>query len=523
VNCGDCGSTASHERAAASHVYYASTKSLCATCKRGVDASIVFRDGAVWLEKHCPEHGPARARIASSSEWYLDALSFLGPSTVPGANVRPVDEGCPFDCGPCAMHHKRSVMPVVPITSACNLDCPICYTVNRNVDPYVMPREAFAALLEQLKGRDELDIINLTGGEPTLHPELPALLRMAREAGVRRLTVSTNGLRLSDAYVQELAACDARVVLSLDTFDDAIDEEMLGARTVKHKLGVLDLLERHDVTATVLPAIAAGLNDRDVGPLFDLVMARPNVCSLELHTLAFTGRRGNEFRRDARISIPDLHALLDAHTGGRVQGSDFVPSPLAPPHCYSICYLLMLDARAGAGERAEPGTPRYVPFTRFMSRAALFELLGDTLYVEPGAKVEDALRDAIDRLWAEPEASTLDERERDAVLRTLKRLIGELYPERPRPLEERRKIAERSCKAVYIHSHMDAETFDVARVVGCSVTVPEADGSTIPTCSYNVLYRERDPRFVGGRDEKHRALPVIGSSTTGAGEKRGAR
>jgi hypothetical protein len=502
-------------------VYYATTKSLCATCKRGVDASIVFRDGAVWLDKHCEEHGSSRAQIASSSEWYLDALSFLGPSSAPRADVRPVKAGCPFDCGPCAMHQKRSAMPVVPITSACNLDCPICYTVNRNAEPYVMPKEAFAALLAQLKGRDELDIINFTGGEPTLHPELPALLRMARDAGIRRLTVSTNGLRLDEAYVRELAACDARVVLSLDTFDDAVDEEMLGARTVKHKLGVLDLLERHDVTATVLPAIAAGLNDRDVGALFDLVMARPNVCSLELHTLAFTGRRGHEFRRDARISVPDLHALLDAHTGGRVRGSDFVPSPLAHPLCYSICYLLMLDARPGSpAARGPASAPRYVPFTRFMSRAALFELLGDTLYVEPGAKVEDALRDAIDRLWAEPEASPLDDAERADVLRTLKRLIGELYPERPRPLEERRKIAERACKAVYVHSHMDAETFDVARVMGCSITVPEADGSTIPTCSYNVLYRERDPRFAGGRDEKHRSLPVMGSPRHGAGGAR---
>src|SRR5947209_14922373 len=49
--------------------------------------------------------------------------------------------------------------------------------------------------------------------------------------------------------------------------------------------------------------------------------------------------------------------------------------------------------------------------------------------------------------------------------------------------------------ADYIHSHMDEENFDVARVMKCCVGVPEADGSNIPTCSYNVLYREKDRRF----------------------------
>ena len=65
----------------------------------------------------------------------------------------------------------------------------------------------------------------------------------------------------------------------------------------------------------------------------------------------------------------------------------------------------------------------------------------------------------------------------------------------PLPLLERQKIAERLVKAVYIHSHMDEENFDVSRIMKCSVGVPAPDGSNIPTCSYNVLYREADPRF----------------------------
>lgn len=464
------------------HVYYSMTKALCSTCKRSIDAKILFRDDAVFFNKFCPEHGHQEVQVCSSVEWYVDALSFVAPSTPPRGDIKPVEKGCPHDCGPCKSHQQKVYLPVVPITSACNLDCPICYTVNKNDDPHMLSDSDFASILARLREQhDELDIINFTGGEPTLHPRLPEFLKMSRAAGIRRLTVSTNGLKLLDEdYARRMGEADARIVLSLDTFDPKVDQEMLGANTVKAKLKVLDHLEKYDITTTILPAVAAGLNDKDVGPLFDLVMARKNICSLELHTLTFTGQGGVGFDRKARISTPDLHALIEQHTGGKITWRDFVPSPLAHPHCYSICYILALDDGG------------YVPYARFMGRARLFELLGESLYMQPRERVEQVLRDCIDELWSSPE--TLPEA--DAVLATLKRLIRDMFPPgKPLPLAERQKIAERASKAIYIHSHMDEENFDVSRIMRCSVGVPEIDGSNIPTCSYNVLYREKDKRF----------------------------
>src|SRR5690606_37501779 len=101
--------------------------------------------------------------------------------------------------------------------------------------------------------------------------------------------------------------------------------------------------EKLDVTTTILPAVAAGLNDKDVPQLLKTVLDRPNICSLEMHTLTFTGQGGVGFDRSARITTPDLHRIVADATGGKIVPTDFVPSPLAHPHCYSICYLLMLD------------------------------------------------------------------------------------------------------------------------------------------------------------------------------------
>ena len=89
--------------------------------------------------------------------------------------------------------------------------------------------------------------------------------------------------------------------------------------------------------------------------------------------------------------------------------------------------------------------------------------------------------------------SEVDEKTR--VTTIVQKPAGEVTDGAPRSLKDRQKIAERAVKAVYIHAHMDEESFDVQRVMKCPIGVPEADGTNIPTCTYNVMYRERDARF----------------------------
>lgn len=482
------------------------TRSLCAVCKRSVSAELHARDGAVWMDKRCPTHGAQSVLVASSLDWYLDCLTFFPKETPPAHVLKEVSpEGCPFDCGPCRAHTQKVYLPVIPITSACNLDCPICYTVNKNDDPHRMSLAHFQSILDRLaRDHDEVDIINFTGGEPTLHPQLADFLDLARAAGIRRLTVSTNGLKLLDeSLVKRLAGVGARVILSLDTLRADVDKALLGANTVASKLKVLDLLAAHDVTTTLLPAVGTGYNDADVPRLLEMVLTRPHLCSLELHPLTFTGQGGTGFDRHARITTPDLHAIIERATDGRIRGDDFVPSPLAHPHCYSVCYLVMLD---GGG---------YVPLARLASRRQLFELLGDSLYVEPREPVETLLREVINELWVNPDKVPESER----VLATLKRMLDAMFPPggAGSSVDDRQRLAERVIKAVYIHAHMDEESFDTDRVRRCPVGVPEADGSNIPTCSYNVVYRERDARFADPEmltrmDETRprRHLPVAG-------------
>jgi uncharacterized radical SAM superfamily Fe-S cluster-containing enzyme len=178
---------------------------------------------------------------------------------------------------------------------------------------------------------------------------------------------------------------------------------------------------------------------------------------------------------------------------------DFVPSPCAHPLCYQIAYLL--------NDETNGGPP--VPFTRFLDRETIYACLEDHLYLEPSPRLERAMQDAIDKLWAEGG----DER----TLRMLNDLLRRLFPTgKPLPRKEALALSERAAKAVYVHSHMDEETFDVERAYQCCDSNVYADGTSVPVCNYNVLYREKEPRFMSSprvwneRAGGRRALPIIG-------------
>src|SRR5688572_27364940 len=252
------------------------TTSLCGTCRRSVSAEIWRVETRVIMRKVCPEHGAAEVLVSSNADWYGEMLS-QAPTLVPPVPQKPVAQGCPFDCGPCTSHEQRALLPIVPITSSCNLDCPICYTHNKNQGAYHMTEAELRAVLGHLRQADpERRIVNLTGGEPTQHPAFERLVELCHAEGIHRITISTHGLRfLKDEWLLErLARLDARIILSFDSFRAETNRQLLGAQLLDAKLRVLGLLEKHAVSTTLLPVIARGANDDEIGAFVELALAK---------------------------------------------------------------------------------------------------------------------------------------------------------------------------------------------------------------------------------------------------------
>ncbi|CUI08834.1 MoaA/NifB/PqqE family protein MJ0619 [Janthinobacterium sp. CG23_2] len=456
------------------------TTSLCSTCKRSIDATIWRSEGRIVMRKRCPQHGSEEVIVSSNAAWY-DTMMDEPPVLTPPAGAVPASQGCPFDCGPCTSHEQQVLLPIVPITSACNLDCPICYTHNRNEGAFHMSQDQLRAILGHIRRADPSNrMINLTGGEPTQHPDFERLVELCHAEGINRITISTHGLRfLKDEWLLErLAALDARIVLSFDSFTPGTNIDMLGGNFYQAKMRVLALLEKYKVDTTLLPVLARGSNDHEVGAFVKLALEKDFIRSVELHTMTFTGQGGSRFDRRGRYTTYDVLADLEQQTDGALRITDFVPSPSSHPMCYLITYMLRLD------------DGRWLPFTRFMERADLRALLTGTLYLEPTPQVELRLQDVITRLWA----GEIDCPDSDLVLATLKGLLARMFGP-GLSTEQRMRIGEQSSKAIYVHSHMDEETFDTDRIRQCCVGIREPDGRNVPSCAYNILYRDRDTRF----------------------------
>jgi uncharacterized radical SAM superfamily Fe-S cluster-containing enzyme len=313
------------------------TSSLCVKCKQGIPAQLVESEGRVLMRKTCPEHGDQEVLIASDAAWYRGIMAYPAALKAPAVVKNEVKTGCPFDCGACTSHQQAVYLPVIPITSACNLDCPICYTINKNQGAFHMSAEEFGKILAVIQRNDpNMKIINLTGGEPTRHPELTRIVRMCHDAGIHRVTISTHGLTLlkDKRMLEELAELRARIVLSFDSFDEKTNKIMLGAPLLAAKMRVLDQLEKYDIDTTLIPVLALGVNDHEVGKLVSLALERECIRSLEIHTMTFTGQGGVDFDGTTRITVPDVLRRIEESTW-TISRPRPAPIPFAtrPPIC----------------------------------------------------------------------------------------------------------------------------------------------------------------------------------------------
>jgi hypothetical protein len=188
--------------------------------------------------------------------------------------------------------------------------------------------------------------------------------------------------------------------------------------------------------------------------------------------MTYTGQGGGRFPDRRHIPVDEAAALVAAGSDREILPEDFVSRPAAHPLCYRVCYAL----RSGQ---------ELVPFTRLAGREEVEALLADGYLIRPGETAE-FFRRAVGGLYAR------GERRYDAALRDL---LGRVYPPRPLGVFERQRAAESAVRTVYVHAHMDEDTFDCSRACQCPDLVASADGRLVPACTYNLFYRMEDERF----------------------------
>jgi len=458
------------------YTYFTTVRGMCRGCRRVLPARVFFRDGAVWQQSLCPDCRSEPALIAADSAWYLEHVLRPAPDRAPLEGSHPPERGCPHDCGPCAWHATPCQLPIFSVTNACDMECPVCFTYNRGDRVWHMPLDELRRTLDWIiESSGPVDLINLTGGEPTLHPDITNLLAECRRPEIGRVTMNSNGLRLAEdpALCERLAELGVCVILSFNTFDPAASVRKHGRDVVAAKLQAIENLTRAGCRMTLLCVLIHGLNEDVPGRILGLMRENDNILSLTVQTMTYTGRGGGRFPDRRHVPVDEATRLVCEHSGGELTPADFSPRPSAHPLCYAVSYLLKDDGR-------------FVPFARLAPREKVEEFLGDS-YLARLEKREDLIRETIDGLYARGET---------AHLKIFRALTEKLFP-RSGVLDAfaRQRLAEESVRTVYIHAHMDEDTFDCSRAMLCPDLVPAEPGRLIPACTYNLFYRMRDERF----------------------------
>jgi len=469
------------------YTFLGMTQSLCPACRRIVPAKIISRGGRVYFRKTCPEHGQRDDFICSDVQRY-DLVSTSLPAKLPKQFFAEPSQGCPLDCGLCTEHEQHTCIGVIEITDSCNLTCPMCYAGSAPGQAHKSLEAVQAAIDRLVAAEGRVEIAQLSGGEPTIHPQFGQILDYALRQPIDYVMVNTNGIRLGQdsRLIAHLAEHRERVEIYFQ-FDDTRDETLLKLRgqagLLDKKMAALEALERAGINVTLVATLQGGVNDEAPARLVDFARTRPSITGLSFQPATYSGRHVlPDDELEKRITFPDVIDQLCRGPNSDFIPADFVPLPCAHPNCHWIS----LAARADS---------RFWPLARVIDAAANRDLLANGIsFTRPAG--QSLAAQALARLacgdsgcgpsWSETTAPAAsigeyspqpDAAAQEVILKLLNRaLVGE--------------VRARDLLRITITSFLDVYNFDVRRVMKCCTHHVLPTGHIIPFCAYNVLYRD---------------------------------
>jgi hypothetical protein len=455
------------KRASHDSVFLESTRSICPVCRRVIEAEVLGRDGKVFLRKRCPEHGQFEALVYGDAKRYVEIQRYNKPGERPLRLQTDVLEGCPRDCGICPEHKQHTCLGIIEVNTGCNLDCPICFAesgTGHQPDGYSLSLEQVEWMLDAfVEAEGEPEAIQLSGGEPSIHPEILDMLGAAKARGIKLVMLNTNGIRLArdPRFAPALAEIGVHVYLQFDGFKEATQLAIRGRLLQDEKLRALDRCAAAGLGVSLAAAVERGINHDELGDIVRFGVEHPAVTGVFFQPVTHSGRF-LDFDPLKRLTNSDVIDAIARQLPDWFRQDDFVPVPCCSPTCRSATYALY------DGQDLVP-LPRLVDVDDYLD------------YVTNRAVPDLEIRTALEGLFSASAAGGTE--------RTGERLecvaCGVGLP------AELQQVAARGFMVV-VQDFQDPYTLDVRKLRKCCVAEIVPDGRLIPFCTYNsVGYREQ--------------------------------
>ncbi len=460
-------------------------QSVCPQCLRVVDFELVNRDNRVFMEKTCVEHGVFVDLISTDADDYEAAVQANRPGAGAARLQGVVENGCPHDCGLCPAHRQHSCVGVIEITQACNLSCSTCYASSGTGSD--VPFERVKEMIDLFMFcESEPEVLQISGGEPTLHPDFFRVLEYAGRQGIKYLLINTNGIRLSDReFTARLAGAlntgrskvKPLIYLQFDGLDDGVYRVLRGRPLLETKLAAIENCRQEGLNVALVPTLVRGINDDKVSEIVDFAISDKAIKMVNFQPAARTGRYFHG-ATDRRLTIPEILSKIEAGSGGKLTKDAFMSVPCPHPACSSCSYVLNTPEKTvelthllrvgGLEKRINDRVAPHTSLTKDVS--AVGSALLSMSSVMGSAKVETAICKFC-----------------GVTIPNIRELIDDIT-------------------MISVHAFMDAYNFDLDRAKKCCITQILPDGRMIPFCVYNVMYRRQN----------HGAMEAAAGATAGS-------
>ncbi|WP_281980022.1 radical SAM protein [Tenacibaculum mesophilum] len=449
--------------------YYDFTLSLCPECLKRVDAKIVFEDDKVYMLKRCREHGSSKVLIADDVEYYKNIRNYNKPSEMPYTFNTKTDYGCPYDCGLCPDHEQHSCLTVVEVTDRCNLTCPTCYAGSSPMYGRHRTLEEVKAMLDAVvKNEKEPDVVQISGGEPTIHPQFWEILDYAKSLPIRHLMLNTNGIKIAKdvAFAERLKTYtpDFEIYLQFDSFEDSVLRELRGADLNEIRRQAIENLNKLNLSTTLVVTLQKGLNDHEIGKVIDYALQQKCVRGVTFQPTQIAGRLEGFNPETDRMTLTEVRRKIIEQTDV-FNADDLIPVP-CNPDALVMGYALKLGGEV-------------FPLTRYINPNDLLDNSKNTIIYEQ----DEALHGKMIELFSTGNSVEVAEENLKSIMCCL-------------PNIDAPELGYDNLFRVIIMQFIDAYNFDVRAVKKSCVHIVDKDNKIIPFETMNLFYRDDKKEYL---------------------------
>lgn len=451
------------------YIYYDFTLSLCPECLRRIDAKIIIEGDNVYMLKRCPEHGASKVLIATDAAYYRTTRNYAKRSEMPRKFNTRTHFGCPYDCGLCPDHEQHSCLTIVEVTDRCNLACPTCYAESAPHHGRHRTLEEIEHMLDLVVANEgQPDVVQISGGEPTVHPQFFEILDIAKKKPIRHLMLNTNGIRIAKdaAFVERLASYmpDFEVYLQFDSFQPHALESLRGENLLDVRMRALEHLNRFNLSTTLVVTLQKGLNDQEIGDIIRFALQQRCVRGVTFQPTQAAGRFEGYNPATDRMTLTEVRRQIIEQTG-MFQPEDLIPVP-CNPDALAMAYALKIDGEV-------------FPLTRFINPQDILDNSRNTIVYEQ----DERLHQHMVQLFSTGNSV-------ECATNELNQSLMCCLPQVSAP-----NLGYENLFRIIIMRFIDAWDFDVRAIKkSCVHIVSPDDGKIIPFETMNLFYRDAAKR-----------------------------